>query len=125
MGQFSGEVELTPLDIGDGRMWRVDVPFSYTASNGDIVFVPEKSITDLASIPRPLWIFYPPEGLYTDAAVVHDQAYTEQKFSRLRCDQILLEAMKDLHVTWGTRHIIYWGVRIGGWISWSKYKKKL
>jgi hypothetical protein len=124
MGSWIGSIELTPIDSGTGRNWRVDEVFSYVAQDKSMVTVPIGFVTDLASIPRFLWSLWPPEGLYTDAAVVHDCCYAQQFFTRLRCDQILLEAMEDLGVSWWTRHVIYIGVRIGGWMAWKKHEEE-
>jgi hypothetical protein len=125
MGRFVGQIMLTPIDAGNGLNWSVDQDFSYVAKNGDTVNVAKGFITDLASIPRLFWsVIGSPEGLYTDAAVVHDCLYDQQFFTRLRCDQILLEAMQDLGVSWWTRHVIYVGVRIGGWIAWKQHEEK-
>ena len=121
MGQFLGVCTLTPLDSDEGRNWREDTDFGYRTNNGDTIETFAGNTTDLASIPRPLWVFWPPEGLYTEPAVIHDGGYREQKLTRLRCDQILLEAMQDKGVDWFTCHVIYAGVRIGGWVAWGKY----
>ena len=117
-------MDLTPLKLDDGLEWRVDRPVSYHADNGDVVHVETGFVTDLASIPRALWIFWPPEGLYTEPAVVHDQMYRQQAFTRLRCDQIFMEAMTDWGVGRFTRWIIFAGVRAGGWAAWNQHKKE-
>lgn len=124
MGKLTGEVSLTPLGSGGGRNWREDTPFKYIANNGDETDVEAGFTTDLASVPRPLWTFWPPEGLYTIPAVIHDKNYTLQKFTRARCDAILLESMKDFGVPWYDRWPIYAGVRIGGWVAWNEHAAK-
>ena len=124
MGQFIGTAELTPLESNDGRNWRVDAPLSYVSSGGERIDVPVGFITDLASVPRPLWVFWPPEGLYSEPAVIHDAMYTQQKLTRVRADAILLEAMKDWGVPWYDRWPIYAGVRAGGWVAWAEHAKQ-
>lgn len=125
MGVFVGDVELTPLTDDAGRLWKVLRPFSYVSGYPDHaqVDVPAGETTDLASTPRWLWVFLPPEGDWTDASVVHDTAYTQQKLPRLRCDQILREAMIDRGTDKFTAAIIYAGVRIGGWAAWQAHAR--
>lgn len=125
MGQFLGNVELTPLTDDEGRLWKVVAPFSYVSADPDHarVDVPAGETTDLASTPRFLWVFLPPEGEWTDASVVHDTVYTQQKLPRLRCDQILREAMIDRGTGKITAAIIYAGVRVGGWVAWNAHTR--
>jgi len=77
----------------------------------DVVVVPIGFPTDLASIPRPLWVLFPPTGSYGKAAIIHDYLLKEGKRSRKECDDIFLEAMKVDNVCLPTRSLIYTGVR--------------
>lgn len=131
---------LTPLELEfiDGMMWRVTAEFDYHlgASNGiERVSVPAGFLTDFASVPRGLWNLLPPIGLYGKAAVVHDWLYQNswlesgplgwaRPVTRAEADSILLEGMKILGVGWWIRHLIYAGVRIGGWKPWNAYRKQ-
>ena len=59
--------------------------------------------TDFASVPRPLWPFFPPVGRYGKAAVIHDhlcdmKSGDPDKRSRQEADLIFRQAMKDLKV---------------------------
>jgi hypothetical protein len=39
---------------------------------------PAGFVTDLASIPRPIWSFFPPDGPWVKGAIVHDFLYYTQ-----------------------------------------------
>jgi Protein of unknown function (DUF1353) len=82
--------------------------------------------TDYASVPRIFWSIYPPDGSYTEAAVIHDALYFYQTaglnrpaITRAQADTVFLEAMTALGVPWLRRRIIYAAVRSGGWIAWN------
>jgi hypothetical protein len=105
------------LEMLGNYQFRVIDPLVYACSqhtNGAAITVPEGFVTDLASIPRILWDFLPPDGSYAPAAIVHDYLYTVTPYDRATCDKILLEAMAALGVPIYERDIIYGGVRLGG-----------
>lgn len=119
---------LDPLileDIGD-RTFRLVSAFRYHVGGEDsteIISAPAGFITDFASIPRIFWNILPPYGKYGKACVIHDALYQHHgfgRYTRKQSDDILLEGMEILGVSWITRHIIYRGVRIGGWAIWNK-----
>jgi len=106
-------------------------PFILTESLGYVTnvegkgtfFVPKGFQTDLASIPQILWNILPPIGAYDAAAVLHDFLYvTGYLPERGQADAVLEEAMKVLGVGDTKRRLIYWGVRLGGWRIWRKYR---
>ena len=105
--------------------WKLKEPVLYTTTNNKEIQVPSGFITDLAQIPRVLWILYAPFGKYSKAAVVHDYLYRNQKTSRKEADDIFYEAMKFDGVATGSRHLIYRFVRMFGWFAWNKNKQKL
>lgn len=100
--------------------WQIVTPFYFYFDENkkeEGVTVPEGFITDFASVPRILWSIFPPIGLYTKAAVMHDYLYKsgysigdKRKF----CDKMFLEGMRALEVGWVVRYCMYIGVRIGG-----------
>jgi hypothetical protein len=55
--------------------------------------------------------------------VLHDWLYASEKFSRSKCDWILLEALQELGAWWLTRNTIYSHVRAYGWAVWSNHDK--
>jgi hypothetical protein len=81
--------------------------------------------TDYASVPRIFWAIYPPDGAYTDAAVVHDWAYWYQTMTREEADNVFLEAMAALGIPWLRRHILHKAVRAGGWLAWKTNARKI
>lgn len=137
---------LTPLQLEfeDGHFWKVVAPFEYHLGDADgpeFVDIPVGFQTDFASIPRLLWNILPPDGLYGKAAVVHDWLY-KTRLIRLDCDicaaakrvhsrlcdryeadRVFLEGMEVLGVGWLTRHVIYRGVRLGGWWAWQQHRR--
>src|SRR5436305_841287 len=86
-GRFSGELHLVleqkkeglPEQTMDGRsLWAVAKPLTYRTHAGDIITLPAGMTTDLASIPRLLWSFLPPDGPWVQIAVFHDLLYKTQ-----------------------------------------------
>ena len=80
--------------------------------------------TDLASIPRPLWVILPPVNKYDAAAVVHDWLYQKGICTRHQADRVLNEAMEVLGVVDRERRAIYSGVVVGAWWTWHKYRAR-
>src|SRR5512140_635994 len=82
-GGFSGELHLVllqdkdhPVQTDDGRsLWAIQKPITYRTHAGDIITIPPGMQTDLASIPRLLWTFLPPDGPWAQIAVFHDLLY--------------------------------------------------
>lgn len=120
----------------DGRsLWILQRPLSFRAGNeGHVITVPAGFITDLASIPRPVWSLFPPDGPWAKAVVVHDFLYETRgtgvwrgqggvgrgtPYSRREADGILLEAMADQGIGWFARHVMWTAVRLGGGRSWK------
>ena len=107
----------------DGINWIVYHEFRYTTGEGEVIYVPAGFRTDFASIPRFLWrIIGPPAtGKYRKAAVIHDWLYRTEglPYSKLRSDEIFLEAMKHSGVEAWRRTAIYQGVN---WFGGSSFK---
>jgi hypothetical protein len=142
MRRFSGKLVLVLLDdrdhpsIRDGRsLWALQRELIYTTVVGDTITVPAGFVTDLASIPRIVGGILPPDGPWTEAAVIHDCLYftmggvnlwhgrrcisRAKPYSRSEADGILREAMADIGVGLAQRNIIWSGVRVGGARGWS------
>ncbi len=116
---------LLPLDLEylDGRSWRLLSAFTFgSVVLARVIELPIGFQTDFASIPKVFWNLLPPTGRYGKAAVIHDFLYRTPFYAtRKQADQVLFEGMTELGVGWGTRQIIYWGVRVGGRRSWKGY----
>lgn len=86
--------------------------------------VPKGFVSDLTSIPWFLWPFFPPDGPYQKAAVIHDYLY-KQGIPRWICDAVFRHVMEAISTSVITRCILFYGVRVGGWCSWNKYRKQI
>ena len=124
MSSFTKPLTVTKVK---NRIWRVEREFTYhigSENGSESVTVKEGFETDFASVPRIFWRILPPDGQYTQAAVLHDFLYNQQLFPRKKCDGVFLEAMEVLEVPKWKRLMIYRAVRIFGWMYWSKKNVK-
>lgn len=145
MSRFTDHLGLILLENGkdqpetrDGRsLWAVQTPLTYEVGaegSGEAMTVPAGFVTDLASIPRPVWNLFPPDGPWAKAAVIHDFLYfthgtglwhgrrgitRKAPYSRAEADGILREAMAVLGVPAWQRFVIWSAVRIGGGSGWG------
>jgi len=112
------------------RVWRTTRPISYSVGqlgSGWTITVPEGFETDGASIPRLLWILWPPfGGDYDQAAVLHDYLYRTafKCMERVVADAIFIEAMQVCGTGPWTRWPIFLGVRAGGWVTYRRYRRQ-
>lgn len=123
--------------IRAGRsLWAIERPLTYRTGPGDeTITVPAGYVTDLASIPRVVWSFYPPDGPWVKAAVVHDFLYDTQgdgrwnkargvvrarRYSRKESDDVLREGMADRGIGWWQQFVIWSSVRLGGGSGWKR-----
>lgn len=131
-------VNKRPVDRKVERSWVLTDCIQYevgAVGTGIVVHVPEGFVTDLASIPRPLWLWTPPFGTHALAAVLHDFLYTthtvktpvgRRKIERSEADDIFLEAMYVLGVRRSRALTMWAGVRVGGMFAWqSAYDRRL
>ena len=79
--------------------------------------------TDFASVPRPLWPLVPRWGKYGKAAIIHDYCYWEQRYTRMRSDEIFREAMRVLGVAPWRMYLMYWGARVFARGAWRRNQK--
>jgi len=123
MSSFTSELKVKPLD---SKRWELLEEFDYylgSLKTGMYIRVSKGFITDFASVPRIFWWLLPPWGRYGKPAVIHDFLYHTKIFSRVVSDAIFLEAMSILKVPLWKRLIIYWAVRLFGWMFWLLKKK--
>lgn len=130
MSNFTNNKNPLGRYLDNGRDFELHESVTYFVGNEDseeIIFIPEGSVTDWASIPDILKPIIT-EVLGRKAALVHDYLYRTLgmggRYSRKRCDEIFLEALIVLGVSLKDRTILYTGVRLGGWKAWNKYKKQ-
>lgn len=112
------------LDDEDGIRMQLLEPLVYRSDllQRDIT-VETGFTTDFASIPKILWNLLPQHGRYDRGACVHDHLYQHGGVTRAQADAVLLEAMRVCAVPWWQQQVIYWGVRIGGWLVWNAYRR--
>lgn len=136
MPGFLAPLRIEELD-GDDRRWRLleKCVYHLTEPGGaEWVCVDPDFITDFGSIPRLLWWVrgLSPFGRLRRAYVVHDQLYQvprvqsasgKRPVTRKEADRILLEGCHVLGASWLNRRIIYRGVRLGGWVTWRRYRR--
>ena len=118
---------LIVMNIGN-RRWETYRSFTYSVGGldtGDHIIVPKGFQTDFASVPRVFWRILPPDGQYTQAAVLHDYLYNKQDRSRKECDDIFFEAMGVLKVDEWKRVLMYHAVRTFGWLPWGNKRKRI
>lgn len=80
-------------------------------------------VTDFASIPRGLWNFFPKNGIYDYAAVLHDAAYrlvladargNSLRLTKSQADRLFREAMEVRGVGTVRRTLMYAAVKFFG-----------
>ncbi len=121
----------------------------------DVIHVPKGFVTDFASVPQLLitligiavatagyilgfpWLFIlgvifvfvsvqlPKSGSYGKAAVIHDYIYQAHIRTRKEADDIFREAMGVLLVSTWKIFLMYWAVRLSGWLAWRHRIRKI
>lgn len=89
----------------------------YTAQiDSDIYTVPDRFITDLASIPRPLWFLWSPhESALIAPSILHDYFYAGRiKVTRKYADDVFYYHMLHEGIGKPQAFIFWWGVRVFG-----------
>ena len=126
---------LTPLVVEVmGKRFKLYNDFTYLWKREHIeIHVARGFVTDLASIPRVFRWLIEKLGKHNKAAVIHDAIYQGKYttpnaprcilFTQKDADIIFLDAMADLGVAKWKRTLMYWGVRVGGWLSWVQVKR--
>lgn len=122
---FTKRPALAPLE--NGKHWVLLSDFSFDVGrhlSGDRITVPAGFVTDLTSVPRPLWLFYPRWGKYGNGAIIHDWLYWMQTRPRSEVDLIFLEAMEVMGVHPASRAILYRLTSTFGFIAWHNNQKR-
>lgn len=90
----------------------------------DYIDVPSGTKTDFASVPRIFWSILPPDGVYTQAAVLHDYMYKTRIRSKEEADKIFYESMGVLGVKDWKRKVMLVSLQAFGFIAWNKNKNE-
>lgn len=108
--------------------WRLLKPYTCAVwLQGEVIRfdVPEGFVFDLASVPRPLWLFVAPFELSITAPLIHDMAYRHRGqlpgavLSRRDADLVFLEMMRLEQVAAWRRYPAYYAVRRFGQSAWD------
>lgn len=97
------------------QVHQVETPFTK-------VFIPAGFEYNGASIPmyaKPLILLFDPWERYEPPAAVHDLLYSLRLDSRFSADAFFYELMKDRGVPIIARLLIYYAVRLFGWMHWK------
>lgn len=112
-------------DSNGDRQWIVADSFTYRLLDTQyVISIPKGFITDLASVPRPLWPILAPHDSYMNAAIIHDYLYWDQRCSKSEADSVLRLAMHETPVARLPGWMVYRGVSLFGQPSFSANKKK-
>ncbi len=98
MSSFTKPPKLTRIA---SQLWRVDAGFEYHLGwlgSGFVIGIPAGWETDLASIPRALQRWWPPDGTYAHAALIHDYLYNTALGNKLLADVVFYDALATLGV---------------------------
>jgi len=114
-------VEMLP----SGKKFKLFFDFSYYWKRKRVLLrVKRRFETDLASIPQPFHWLISKLGRYNKPSVLHDAAYQGviigYVFNRADADLVFLDSMVDFGVVRWKRTLMYWGVRIFGFLGWRK-----
>ena len=104
---------------------------NFTLSNGDNMFIKKGYITDFASLPRLLKIFFDYLGDDGESFVIHDFLYHYRHYvtdkglepiyvDRKFADKEMRWQMKTYGSNWLRRTLFYAGVRVGGMFRYGK-----
>ena len=121
----------TPLDVRalpDGKHWELlkELVIDVGEIDGkDLIRIPKGFITDFGSIPPPFNLVVNPQGKAKPWFVLHDYLYQTQERSQLVVDAMLNEGMTSSEINMFQRFCVYRGLRLGGFITWNKYKRGL
>ena len=94
--------------------WVVHEPFKYhvgSLSSSDIIRISKGFVTDFASVPSWAWRIIPPDGVYSQAACLHDFMCEFPDRSQDEIDRIFKEAMGVLGVPSWKKNAMYQAVR--------------
>ena len=123
MGYFSENLDLRWIGPINSRVtWELLCPLTYTSDSGLTITVPAGFRTDLASVPKVLWIWLPPDWKYTKAAVIHDYLLATEELPWDVANELFHECMEALAVNKQTNFIMYQAVCFWRWfkINFSK-----
>lgn len=117
------------VEFTDAGEFVVREPFEFLSEVAEaVIHVPVGMTTDFTSVPIGLRNLLSPTGRHGKAAVVHDMLYRfgrigSRRTNRAEADLVLLEGMQVLEVPGWQQVVIYGGIRLGGWLTWWRYRR--
>ena len=115
---FSNDLDATYHEEKD--QWEINSPMIYISKKGWVIAVPKGIFTDLASthnVP-----FFPQDGTYNQAAVLHDFLYQGEFLPRGVMDDIFKEALESIREVPRWKIPVMWvAVRMFGGFTYSEH----
>lgn len=101
-------------------LWIVDAPLTVVIDDKTYT-IPQEFSTNLASTPRVMWSVFPPSGIYTEAAVVHDYLYSgNTELTRKEADMVFKALCDSLGVGSVRKNLMYAALRLFGGPNYKK-----
>lgn len=121
MSKFLSELNI--IEIGD-KLWELHRNLIYQSDLLErTLVVPKGFVTDLASVPRIPIAYQAWGGRCHREAVIHDFLYridSKPVVSYMIANRVFLEAAKARNKAWFIRYPMFWGVCLGGWMSYHR-----
>lgn len=114
VAHFAGRLELYELAGHQGRWFCLLADLTYVDDDGRRYTAPAGTMTDFASIPRPLWSLVPTYGKHTKAAVIHDHLCTERRWHSRKVHDLFGRMLKTCGCSWLVRTGMHRMVRLFG-----------
>ena len=121
-GYFEGALHLV-LDRPGDTVYKLGRDLVYWIG-GQPITIPERTSTDLASVPRLLRSIALADPLTAWAAVLHDWLYRAQIVVRAVADALFYAALRASGCSIGWARIYYYAVRAAGWRAWNRHANR-
>lgn len=131
MSKFLSDAQLEPMWTNDKvpmplfnrdgrRLYLVLSDLNYQSDIAkQIITAPKGFISDLGSVPRIPLVFDALGEIAIEPYLIHDVLYNKKTLSRALADNILLEALKLVGISYLKRMAIYQGVHLFGGSHWG------
>ena len=123
MGVFKTELDACLME-GSDKVWKLNSPLIFESKFINRIIVPKSFYTDLSSVPRIPIVYVVWGNKAHREGILHDYLYRKNVWPDVSfslANRIFLEALKSRGKPFYIRWPLYFGVCIGGYLS---YKKK-
>ena len=103
------------------ELWEVVSTYHYVLHTGEILTIRKGFRFDGASVPRLFWTLVVAPAEIIGSALIHDACYDAEIVSRKAADQLLRETMFLEGCSDYQQIMVYWAVRLFGWIYWRRH----